>query len=162
MSFHSFAERRENGRNGKPRAPTPEVPKPEDATYIAIAQKFAEWIFAGAGGDPAQQFRMTPSMKKYACSRAAVAWIFSDDPSLGKARRRDERRQHPSANSFQQWAHCIAADYGKPVDSAYIEVARQEAKHWVFLYFNCERLPIKMVVMFDGPLIADASFEQWL
>ncbi|MCL2304729.1 MAG: hypothetical protein FWC43_05240 [Planctomycetaceae bacterium] len=110
------------------------VPIPEDAEHVEIARQFVERVFSGANDDPLEQFEVTDAMKPFV-----------------------------TADSFKHWTRAIVVtDYGKPVDVAKVEVVpHNQLKRSVYLYFHCERYPIKMWVTFENKAIAGFHWDWW-
>ncbi len=110
-----------------------EAPAPEDAEQVEIAKRFVERILSDSPNDPLREFQATEGMKKYVTS-----------------------------DSFKEWAKQIVNDYGKPGEYEKIDVVRHDgARRSVYLFFHCERYPIKMWVTFDGKTIDGFHWDSW-
>ena len=112
----------------------PMPPTPDDAEHVEIARQFVERVFAGTDDDPLEQFEATDAMRPFV-----------------------------TAERFRQYVEMIVGDHGQPDESAAkIEVARHsQTRRSVYLYFHCERRPVKMWVTFEDKAVTGFHYAPW-
>ena len=109
------------------------APTPEDAEHVEIARQFVERFFAGTDDDPLEQFQVIDVMKSFV-----------------------------TADSFKKWSNKIIETHGKPGDVAEIKVVRHSpVRRSVYLFFHCERQPIKIWITFDDNVVSGFHYGTW-